>query len=60
MHCSKQEESGCSIVSGTRYGREATFTGGVAEWDFKRKLCSRGANVLGQVLLQPKVGTITC
>ena len=36
------------IVSGTRYAPG----GGVAGWDFRRKLTSRGANVLASTLLQ--------
>ena len=40
------------IVSGTRYRRG----GGVAGWDFKRKLTSKGANFLAQFLLNPGYG----
>ncbi len=39
------------IVSGTRYAPG----GGVAGWDFRRKLTSRGANVLASTLLQQPV-----
>lgn len=39
------------IVSGTRYAPG----GGVAGWDFRRKLTSRGANVLASTLLQQQV-----
>ncbi|KAK9805612.1 hypothetical protein WJX72_007823 [[Myrmecia] bisecta] len=44
----KQKETGCDIVSGTRYAPG----GGVHGWDFQRKFISRGANVLAEVLLQ--------
>ena len=47
----KQEESNYDIVTGTRYA----VGGGVYGWDFKRKLTSRGANILASVLLQPGV-----
>eukprot|EP00887_Chlorella_sp_A99_P003688 scaffold7.g3688.t1 len=40
----KQQVSGCDIVSGTRYAAG----GGVFGWDAKRKLISRGANLLAQ------------
>ena len=38
-------------MSGTRYARG----GGVAGWNFRRKLTSRGANFLAATLLQPGV-----
>jgi dolichol-phosphate mannosyltransferase len=38
-------------VTGTRY----RSGGGVYGWNFKRKLTSRGANLLAQTLLQPGV-----
>ena len=38
-------------VTGTRY----RAGGGVFGWNFKRKLTSRGANLLAQTLLQPGV-----
>lgn len=47
----EQRRSGADIVSGTRY----RGAGGVFGWNFKRKLTSRGANFLAQVLLQPGV-----
>lgn len=47
----KQQEGGFDIVSGTRYAPQ----GGVYGWDFKRKLTSRGANILASTLLQPGV-----
>ncbi|KAK9836775.1 hypothetical protein WJX74_007773 [Apatococcus lobatus] len=51
----KQQEGNFDIVSGTRYARE----GGVYGWDFKRKLTSRGANILASTLLQPGVSDLT-
>ena len=43
------------IVSGTRYRKG----GGVAGWDFKRKLTSRGANFLASFLLNPGASDLT-
>ena len=43
------------IVSGTRYRRG----GGVAGWDFKRKLTSCGANFLATFLLSPGASDLT-
>lgn len=43
------------IVSGTRYAQG----GGVYGWDFKRKLISRGANFLTQLLLRPGASDLT-
>ncbi|KAK5647925.1 hypothetical protein RI129_002817 [Pyrocoelia pectoralis] len=43
------------IVTGTRY----LGNGGVHGWDFKRKLISRGANFLTQLLLRPGVSDLT-
>lgn len=43
------------LVSGTRY----IGTGGVYGWDFKRKLISRGANFLTQLLLRPGASDLT-
>ncbi|XP_014478010.1 PREDICTED: probable dolichol-phosphate mannosyltransferase [Dinoponera quadriceps] len=43
------------LVSGTRYAQG----GGVYGWDFKRKLISRGANFLTQLLLRPGVSDLT-
>lgn len=42
-------------MSGTRYLGD----GGVSGWDFKRKLVSRGANYLSQVLLRPNCSDLT-
>ena len=49
----KQQATGADIVTGTRY----IAGGGVYGWDLKRKLTSRGANILAQILLQPGVRT---
>lgn len=43
------------IVSGTRYIQG----GGVYGWDFKRKLVSRSANFLTQILLRPGASDLT-
>lgn len=43
------------VVSGTRY----QGSGGVSGWDFKRKLISRGANFLSQILLRPGASDLT-
>lgn len=51
----KQEETGADIVTGTRYVKG----GGVHGWDLRRKLTSRGANVLAQTLLWPGVSDLT-
>ncbi|UXI20599.1 hypothetical protein NH340_JMT06542 [Sarcoptes scabiei] len=51
----KQKEDRSEIVTGTRYAGD----GGVYGWDFKRKLISRGANYLTQVLLRPGVTDLT-
>ena len=51
----KQEETGSDIVTGTRYAASS----GVYGWDFKRKLISRGANYLTQILLRPGVSDLT-
>uniref|UniRef100_A0A8D9ECT6 Dolichol-phosphate mannosyltransferase subunit 1 n=1 Tax=Cacopsylla melanoneura TaxID=428564 RepID=A0A8D9ECT6_9HEMI len=50
-----QESKKLDVVSGTRY----VGTGGVYGWDFKRKLVSRGANYLTQLLLRPGVSDLT-
>jgi len=51
----KQREYNYDIVSGTRY----IGTGGVYGWDFKRKLISRGANFITQLLLRPGITDLT-
>jgi len=51
----KQEEGGYDLVSGTRYAGD----GGVNGWDLKRKVISRGANFVTQVLLRPGASDLT-
>ncbi|KAK6178619.1 hypothetical protein SNE40_013369 [Patella caerulea] len=51
----KQLEGDYDVVTGTRYAGD----GGVHGWDFKRKLISRGANYIVQVLLRPGVSDST-
>lgn len=51
----EQKKCDFDIVSGTRY----SGGGGVYGWDFKRKLISRGANFLTQILLRPGVSDLT-
>ncbi|XP_067005773.1 dolichol-phosphate mannosyltransferase subunit 1 [Anabrus simplex] len=51
----KQEECNYDVVSGSRY----VGSGGVYGWDFKRKLVSRGANFLTQLLLRPGASDLT-
>lgn len=51
----KQKEGNFDIVTGTRYAGG----GGVSGWDLKRKLISRGANLLTQILLRPGVSDLT-
>lgn len=51
----KQQSGDLDVVSGTRYAGN----GGVYGWDLKRKLISRGANYLTQVLLRPGASDIT-
>lgn len=50
-----QKSQNFDIVTGTRYKGH----GGVSGWDFKRKLVSRGANFLTQILLNPGVSDLT-
>lgn len=50
-----QKAQKLDVVTGTRY----VGTGGVYGWDFKRKLVSRGANFLTQLLLRPGVSDLT-
>ncbi|CDF33007.1 probable dolichyl-phosphate mannosyltransferase [Chondrus crispus] len=50
-----QRETGCDIVTGTRYVSE----GGVHGWTLRRKLVSRVANYLAHVMLQPGVSDLT-
>lgn len=51
----KQQETGADIVTGSRY----IEGGGVAGWSFKRKLTSRGANLLASHLLASRVSDLT-
>ncbi|XP_015258940.1 PREDICTED: dolichol-phosphate mannosyltransferase subunit 1 [Cyprinodon variegatus] len=51
----KQKEGDYDLVSGTRYQGD----GGVYGWDLRRKLISRGANFLTQVLLRPGASDLT-
>ncbi|XP_050420447.1 dolichol-phosphate mannosyltransferase subunit 1 isoform X2 [Adelges cooleyi] len=51
----KQSENDYDVVTGSRYIGD----GGVYGWDFKRKLVSRGANFLTQLLLRPRVSDLT-
>uniref|UniRef100_A0A8C6WHJ4 Dolichyl-phosphate mannosyltransferase subunit 1, catalytic n=1 Tax=Neogobius melanostomus TaxID=47308 RepID=A0A8C6WHJ4_9GOBI len=53
--CRKQSEGDFDLVSGTRYKGD----GGVYGWDLRRKLISRGANFLTQVLLRPGASDLT-
>ncbi|XP_075236413.1 dolichyl-phosphate mannosyltransferase subunit 1 [Lycorma delicatula] len=50
-----RESCDFDVVSGTRY----KGSGGVYGWDFKRKLISRGANFLTQLLLRPGASDLT-
>jgi len=50
-----QRENDYDIVTGTRYAGD----GGVNGWDLKRKVISRGANFLTQMLLRPGVSDLT-
>ena len=50
-----QKKHNCDVVSGTRY----VGNGGVYGWDFKRKLISRGANFVTQMLLRPGASDLT-
>merc|ERR1712002_981361 len=51
----KQKECDYDIVSGTRYAGD----GGVYGWDLKRKIISRTANYLAQIMLQPGASDLT-
>ncbi|KAK4963780.1 dolichol-P-mannose synthesis [Elasticomyces elasticus] len=51
----KQKKGDYDIVTGTRYAGD----GGVHGWDLKRKLVSRGANLLADTLLRPGVSDLT-
>lgn len=51
----KQRRTGCDVVSSTRYAHG----GGVAGWNWARKLTSRGANLLASFLLQARASDLT-
>jgi dolichol-phosphate mannosyltransferase len=51
----RQKEGNFDIVTGTRYQEG----GGVAGWDLRRVLTSRGANLLANLLLAPGVSDLT-
>jgi dolichol-phosphate mannosyltransferase len=51
----KQKEKNYDVVTGTRYAQG----GGVAGWDMKRIITSRGANLLANLLLNPGVSDLT-
>ncbi|GAB1729625.1 Dolichol-phosphate mannosyltransferase subunit [Hortaea werneckii] len=51
----KQKEADYDIVTGTRYAPG----GGVYGWDLKRKLVSRGANLIADTVLRPGVTDLT-
>lgn len=51
-----QREYDYDIVTGTRYRGKGA---GVAGWDLKRKLVSRGANLFSDTVLSPGVSDVT-
>jgi len=51
----KQREGNYDVVTGTRYAQG----GGIAGWDLKRILISRGANLIANMLLTPGVSDLT-
>ena len=51
----RQLEENADIVTGTRYA----LGGGIAGWDLKRLIISRGANLIATLLLQPSVSDLT-
>jgi dolichol-phosphate mannosyltransferase len=51
----KQKSSDADIVTGTRYA----LGGGVAGWDLRRVVTSRGANLLANLLLTPGISDLT-
>ncbi|WEW55089.1 dolichol-P-mannose synthesis [Emydomyces testavorans] len=54
-----QKETHCDIVTGTRYGTRGHLRGGVYGWDLIRKITSRGANLIADVMLMPGVTDLT-
>uniref|UniRef100_A0A674BSN4 Dolichol-phosphate mannosyltransferase subunit 1 n=1 Tax=Salmo trutta TaxID=8032 RepID=A0A674BSN4_SALTR len=55
VYLDNTREGGYDLVSGTRYRGD----GGVYGWDLRRKLISRGANYVTQVLLRPGASDLT-
>ena len=53
-----QTEQGVDIVQGTRYSGISTGAG-VFGWNLKRKLVSRGANLLASFVLGPRTTDVT-
>ncbi|GAB66687.1 dolichyl-phosphate b-D-mannosyltransferase [Plasmodium cynomolgi strain B] len=51
----KQKETNCDIVTGTRYNKQ----GGISGWSFKRVIISRVANFLSQFLLFTNLTDLT-
>lgn len=51
----KQKDGDYDIVTGTRYAQN----GGVHGWNLKRKIISRGANYVTQILLRPDCSDLT-
>jgi len=51
----KQQQGGYDVVSSTRYAQG----GGIAGWDLKRIVISRGANLLATLLLSPGISDLT-
>jgi dolichol-phosphate mannosyltransferase len=56
-----QASTNCDIVTGTRYANKPSMDlyGGVYGWDLKRKLTSRGANIIADTVLMPGVSDLT-
>jgi len=52
-----QETKDYDIVTGTRYA--SSGGGGVYGWDLKRKLVSKGANIIADTFLRPGVSDLT-
>jgi hypothetical protein len=50
-----QKRYGYDVVTGSRYIRG----GGVDGWDLRRKVISRGANLLAKLALWPRVSDVT-
>ncbi|KAL8996825.1 MAG: hypothetical protein Q9188_006474 [Gyalolechia gomerana] len=51
-----QKRTNCDIVTGTRYSGAGA---GVYGWDLKRKMVSRGANLVADTVLRPGVSDLT-